>query len=299
MYKEKYKDKEWLKQMYSQYGAEYIAQICKCSGTTIRRWLNIHGIQKRTAAESNKISRAGKYKVNEKYFENINTPNKAYWLGFIMADGTMREYRPGCYQLCLELEYNDKYIIDKFKEDIEAEQPVLIHKATQYKDKKSHPRARLAITNTKFCSYLLQYGIVPHKTGNEKVPDNIPDEFIKDFIRGFFDGDGSVSYWPPGIGDKIGRFHIGSMSQSILLKIQMILEEKANVKWAKKSFTLKHGYEDFYELYTGNTPNIMRIYDYLYYDNCVCLSRKEEKFKSILNDYKQSKLLMKRYSPIH
>lgn len=299
MCKEKYKDKEWLSNMYSKYGCTYISKVCNCSEYIILKWLDKHKIEKRTRAESNKISQARRYKVNEEYFKDIDNSHKAYWLGLLMADGTLREYRTNCYQLCLELEYNDKYIIDRFKEDIGAEQPVLIHKTTQYENKKSKPRARIAITNTKFCSYLFQYGITPHKTGTEKIPDNIPNEFVKDFIRGFFDGDGSISYWPPGVGDKMGRFHIGSMSQDILLKIQKILEDNANVKWAKKSFTLKHGYKNFYELYTNNTPNIMKIYDYLYYDNCICLSRKEEKFKSILNDYKQSKILMKRYSPTH
>ena len=27
------------------------------------------------------------YKINDRYFEIIDNPNKAYWLGFIAADG--------------------------------------------------------------------------------------------------------------------------------------------------------------------------------------------------------------------
>ena len=291
-----WENKEWLENMYSSYGLTYIASLCSCSETTLRTWMKKHNIKTRTAAESNKISRVNKYKVNEKYFEIIDTPNKAYWLGLLMADGTMREYRPGCYQLSLELKISDKYIIEKFKQDIQAEQPVLISSGI---GKAKEDRARIFITNTAFCKYIMSHNIVPHKTGQEIIPSTIPECYIKDFIRGFFDGDGSIIYWPPGVGDKMGRFHIGSVSQDILLEIQKHLEEKANVKWAKKSFTEKHTLNNFYELYTGNTPNIMKIYDYLYYDECLCLQRKEEKFKSILYDYKQSQLLMKRYSPTH
>ena len=48
----------------------------------IKEILLAHGIQVRTHRES-RI----KYKRNENYFSYIDTPEKAYWLGFIYADG--------------------------------------------------------------------------------------------------------------------------------------------------------------------------------------------------------------------
>ena len=52
-----------------------------------------------------------KKKYNENYFENIDTEDKAYFLGFICSDGCIennkKTYR---YQVTLKLHNKDKYI---------------------------------------------------------------------------------------------------------------------------------------------------------------------------------------------
>ena len=50
--------------------------------TTIIRWLKESGIHIRTNSECHKI-----YSENFNYFDDINTMDKAYLLGFICADG--------------------------------------------------------------------------------------------------------------------------------------------------------------------------------------------------------------------
>jgi transposase len=49
--------------------------------TRITKILENHGIDRNYASNR-------KYKLNETYFDNINTPNKAYILGFLYADGS-------------------------------------------------------------------------------------------------------------------------------------------------------------------------------------------------------------------
>lgn len=50
--------------------------------STVRNILINNGVKLR----SNKIN-SRKYTINENYFKNIDTEEKAYWLGFIYADG--------------------------------------------------------------------------------------------------------------------------------------------------------------------------------------------------------------------
>ena len=58
----------------------------------------------------------GKLNVNSEFFSEINTEEKAYWLGFLTADGYLS--REGRLQLCLaEI---DKSHIEKYKNDIES-----------------------------------------------------------------------------------------------------------------------------------------------------------------------------------
>ena len=47
--------------------------------------------------------------VNKNYFSNIDTRNKAYWLGFISADGYVVSNKSGGnFELGIELSYKDR-----------------------------------------------------------------------------------------------------------------------------------------------------------------------------------------------
>ena len=54
---------------------------------------------------------------NDNYFENIDTEEKAYFLGLIYSDGNVRE-RNGKYYLNIELKREDKYILEKFASEL-------------------------------------------------------------------------------------------------------------------------------------------------------------------------------------
>lgn len=65
-----------------------------------------------------------RYDVNDNYFENIDTEEKAYWLGFLYADGYVRaiKCKDGLTnrfgELKLKLSINDKEHIELFKKCI-------------------------------------------------------------------------------------------------------------------------------------------------------------------------------------
>ena len=58
-----------------------IGEICKCSNDTIRRFL------KRLGLYQHKNYACRKYTLNEHFFDDVDNEIKAYWLGFIAADG--------------------------------------------------------------------------------------------------------------------------------------------------------------------------------------------------------------------
>src|ERR1039457_3934650 len=57
--------------------------------------------------------------VREDYFDKIDSENKAYYLGWIMADGCVSVYN-GQYSLKLHIAIKDKIMIDRFLEEIES-----------------------------------------------------------------------------------------------------------------------------------------------------------------------------------
>jgi hypothetical protein len=62
-----------------------------------------------------------KYNFNENYFEKIDTEEKAYWLGFITADGSINlgYGKQKFYQLHINLKGGDYSHLEKFQKAIE------------------------------------------------------------------------------------------------------------------------------------------------------------------------------------
>ena len=126
--------------------------------------------------------------VNEDYFNKINTSEKAYFLGFIMADGNMYLRSNNKYQFSIKIKSSDKDILLKFAKAIEFN-PEKITERNEERNGTITRCAEIKIYNQAFCNSLVNLGVVPRKTGKEYMP-LIPKELEKDFIRGYIDGDG-------------------------------------------------------------------------------------------------------------
>lgn len=65
-----------------------------------------------------------KYQVNENYFEKIDSEEKAYWLGFLYADGNVRMHKNKSGILKLKLKQSDKKHIEKFSKCLNSNYPI-------------------------------------------------------------------------------------------------------------------------------------------------------------------------------
>ena len=121
-----------------------------------------------------------KHKVNESFFEDINSPEKAYWLGFIAADGSIID---NC--LSIGLAIKDKAHLELFKKRIEFSGDI----STTFS------MARIRICSVKMINDLRNHGIVKRKTVklDERILSKIERKFHRHFIHGYIDGDGSVT----------------------------------------------------------------------------------------------------------
>lgn len=117
---------------------------------------------------------------NVDIFNVIDTEEKAYWLGFLYADGYVSDGVRNGVELSLQL--GDKGHLEKFKTFLNSSLTV----------KSDTFRCRLTITNPKFKADLIKHGCTPKKTFTLTFP-KIPKSLEKHFIRGFFDGDGCIT----------------------------------------------------------------------------------------------------------
>lgn len=114
-------------------------------------------------------------------FQNIDTEEKAYWLGFLYADGSVGSTD---YRVELGLAEKDLHHIEKFKEFIGLNNKISYREKT-----KSY---RYVFKDEIFKSILIKQGCIPKKSLILKFPteEQVPRNLIRHFIRGYFDGDG-------------------------------------------------------------------------------------------------------------
>ena len=134
--------------------------------------------------------------VNDYYFDKIESEDKAYVLGFLVADGCVkREARKNgySYRISFNNSIDDKEAIDLIHSKICPDAKIVISKNLHNRRKK--PQYTLQWTSEYMYNILVSYGIKPRKTYDKefKIPEGLlTQEMWRHFIRGFFDGDGHV-----------------------------------------------------------------------------------------------------------
>lgn len=135
-----------------------------------------------------------KYIENEHYFNVIDSPSKAYILGFIAADGSLVKSSTGnSYYLTITIKYEDRSILDFIQKELNSNYKLLEIRKISYGKEVHH--IRLQFSNKTITNDLMRYGILPRKSLTiTNIIENIPVEYRDAFIIGYFDGDGSVSF---------------------------------------------------------------------------------------------------------
>lgn len=215
-----------------------------------------------------------KLKLNTEYFKSIDSEDKAYWLGFLMADGCVcKTNKNGSYdRIAIPLKSSDVDHLNKFKICIEYEGDIrtktAIHKTKGF----TYTTSQLRISSKPMCDDLAKYGIVPNKTGKEILPELNPI-LIRHFIRGFFDGDGSVMKKKS---RNTGRVSLGSSSLSILESINEFLESELGIRmpiYEENRYNVP-----FYKMDSCNKSRNEKFLSLLYKDSNVYLDRKYNKY---------------------
>ena len=131
-----------------------------------------------------------KYSLNEKYFDNIDTQEKAYILGLLYSDGSNNIKKS---TVSISLQEEDRDILEKIREEIGIEKPLEYLDYSNKHDFGYHYKNqyRLLMFSSYMCNRLNEIGMIPNKSLCMDFPD-ISDSLYRHFVRGLFDGDGSV-----------------------------------------------------------------------------------------------------------
>lgn len=186
---------EWYKKAEELFlnGETYasIARLINVDRKRVSYWIRKNGHQTDPKRIRNKKTVSRKYKFEEAIFEKIDTEEKAYWLGFLYADGNVSEYKN---DISVSLAEKDIEHVMKLKKFIKSDAPIKI-KRKKFKDK-IYISYSLTFTSKKTKQDLIDKGCVPRKSNILVFPNNnqVPSDLLNHFIRGYFDGDGSVTH---------------------------------------------------------------------------------------------------------
>ena len=160
-----------------------VARMCGLSQSTISAVLKKSGIR----LKRGRINECHT-PIDVDYFHSINNRDKAYWLGYICADGHITKNGRK-----LTLVSKDKDVIINFKAATRSGYAISVNKSLDKRTKISYISYSTQIANHTFIKNVIQKGVTTNKTSVLNFPP-IKEKYYPYFIAGLFDGDGSVSF---------------------------------------------------------------------------------------------------------
>ena len=219
---------------------------------------------------------------NPHYFKNIDTPQKAYFLGLLMADGCITEKKrnPNNKTLRIELCIEDKYILEEFARALDS---TLTVKESFGNGKPYEVGGKIYYNNKHECYFslgcieliedLMQYGCVPRKSKILKKLPDIPEDLYKDFILGFYDGDGIAS---------VGKSHYMGFvgTKEFLENIAKQIKKDTGLPEPNVNY---NRHNDMYYLTYNTKQSQIKLWNYFYKETTYpVLVRKKDKIRKVL-----------------
>lgn len=242
-----------------KYSEETIQEIIKlrASGkgvTEIGKILNLD-----RAAVSRNLKKLGidtsRNTLIKDIFHQIDTEEKAYWLGFLYADGYVSKYNQVEVALALE----DKNHLEKLKTFINTNTNIIT----------DDHRCRLLFCSKELVNDLASLGCINNKSLILTFPTEkqVPQELLRHFLRGYVDGDGCLCCT-----SKTQQFSITSTKQFFdgMLERTGWNKEKCNYYPSGQAIT--------WRCHKDVMPQYLK---YLYDNANIYMNRKYEKYKTL------------------
>ena len=223
------------------------------------------------------------YSCNYHFFDAINTEEKAYWLGFLIADGwTNKNPETGSGTVGIELQYSDINHLKKFNKSIQGNYKIndRWRECGISKSSKKHHTCVIRIYSRLMYDALEKLGFCSDKTYSCNIPE-LSKNLLPHFIRGYFDGDGIFC-----LTNK--SFHIDfiTASENLYTDLKCLLES-LNIKYSVTSQI--NEFDTFmYRIYINSNSDKIKFLNYIYKDSNIYLERKYKKYLKAIEKYQNN-----------
>lgn len=240
--------------------------------------ISIRGV-KRVLKESNiNTRRKNRYTLNENYFDEIDTQEKAYILGFIYADGFVGDEKSNNVVIAI----NDLELLKQFAKELDFTGDIRKTKKGGFENSKCG--YCINFSSKRIASKLRDLGLYPNKSLTMTSIPKINADLIRHFIRGYFDGDGSIvlshntSYYKNN--NKVIKYKYPTYMFNILGTKSFLENIKivSNFRYVK---ILDTKTEEIKCLRISAKKEFNNIFRYLYESSTIKLERKYNKWNEI------------------
>ncbi len=214
-------------------------------------------------------------------FNKINTKEKAYWLGFLAADGYITQKG---YRISLDLSRKDEIQIDRFINFIGACNTSKKYKTEHRKNKgyryeNSYEKVYITIYSKQIFLDLKKLNLDSPKTLKNVFINFNNQELDLSFLLGFFDGDGCASTSPS----------LYSGIKSTLFSIKQKYNLKNKISKNKNTYSMTIGTELYQKMlinYRKSLPRKRKLK--IYKKNCDCGNLMSFKAKKCIKCFKMN-----------
>lgn len=211
--------------------------------------------------------------LKERFFEKIDSEEKAYFLGLLIADGNVFKDNSGRQaSISITLDLKDEYMLLKFKDILQANTNV---------GHDGRGCGQIAVRSDIMASDLQQYGIVPRKSLITYLP-NIDDKYMNHLMRGILDGDGSIRAEQTEVNNRFAHY-IGFCGSQQLMEDISNYCKKINLNVIPKVYSYKD--RNLSDIKIQNKEDMYVFGEWLYKNATIYLKRKKDKYDYFKSHY--------------
>lgn len=261
-------EKEFVRKNYMEMPTADIAKILNRTPSSIQIKAKRMGLKKYP------------YMCDYHYFDEINTEEKAYWLGFLTADGWIsKNNKSNAGVVGIELQYKDINHLRKLNKSIGGNYKITDRwkKCLLSDAQKKHHMCVIRIFSLIMYESLQQLGLHEDKTYNINVP-KISSDLLRHYLRGYFDGDGCFCLTAKSFG-----VSFITASKSLSNDIEVILSY-LNVSYKMTEYLSEYNTQ-MYRIYIYKIDDKLKLLDYMYKDSSIYLDRKYKKYIKVKEKY--------------
>lgn len=224
---------------------------------------------------------------NPRFFQTIDSEPKAYWLGFVAADGHVNQERN---LFTIYLQIGDRDHVVRLSKALGSAYPIVDRHVIDKTGRKIDSSG-FSMRCASLARDLLSYpGVDNHKSLNLRWPDKLPESLVRHYIRGYMDGDGGLYVQPRKNRPSLRYTFEITSTLTFLAGLQNKLIIHCNLRRTK---LYPQRNPKTAKLIYGGRLQVKRIFNYLYQGATIWLPRKRDKIEPFMQDAYHQLVLFK------